>query len=175
PLTLCFLICLYSTHPTCLYPLSLHDALPIYSSTSSWHVTATNFCPRRRTVFAIACDPMRATVRSTTDVNSSTTAISSFGVSARTRAIVTRNCSPFDRTPKGRTHDGGDEKPTEERSCAISLIPLSAGNASKIERFGSHSNRRAICSGQSFRAMVLFPLPDGPTISPTFHGRSSIG
>src|SRR5690606_39494404 len=60
------------------------------SSTSSWHVTATNFCPRRRTVFAIACDPMRATVRSTTDVNSSTTAISSFGVSARTDRKSTR-------------------------------------------------------------------------------------
>src|SRR5690606_41533659 len=82
---------------------------------------------------------------------------------------------PFDRTPKGRTHEGGDEQPTEERSSAISLTAMSAGNASRIERFGSHSNCRAICSGQSFRATVLFPLPEGPTISPTFHGRSSIG
>jgi hypothetical protein len=90
----------------------------------------------RRTAFATAADPIFATVRSTTDVNSSTTATS--GASASVRARVTRNCSPFDRVerpqPRRRRreadrreqlhdvlhlHRGGE--PVEDRPSAVPL------------------------------------------------------
>lgn len=84
------------------------------------------------TALAMAALPIRATVRSTTDVNSSIT--KSPLDSAIARAIVTRNCSPLDSTRNGRSHDGGSENPTLFRSATMSLMLMRSGNASRTPR-----------------------------------------
>ena len=94
-------------------------------------------------------------------------------MAARERAILTRNCSPVESAWYGRSQAGGLEKPTLDKSATISLIPSVGGKASTIARSIGHFGS----GGQSkhSRAKVLLPQPDGPTISPMFQGRSSIG
>ena len=61
--------------------------------------------------------------------------------SARVRARLTRNCSPFDRAWKGRSQAGGVENPTDESSSTTSLIPMAAGKPSRIDRSAGQSQR----------------------------------
>src|SRR5207253_3083843 len=57
-----------------------------------------------------------------------------------------------------------------------SLMPSSAGKASRTERSaGQGGSEPARASPNRWRATVLLPQPEGPTIRPRFQGRSSRG
>lgn len=127
----------------------------------------------RRMVFWIAFDATLATWRSTTLVNSSSTTIPECSTIAR--AHVTRNCSPFDSTWNGRSHAGGELNPTLDSVSITSRIGMSAGKESTTGLSFGQANSDTIELPNSSRAIVLFPEPDGPTMSPTFQARSSIG
>src|SRR5262249_58860997 len=90
---------------------------------------------------------------------------------------VARKRCPVDSTANGRSHAGGELKPTAERSVVTSLIDSDAGKVSMTARSSGQArdSARAYSSGQSLRAIVDFPHPEGPVISPTFHGRSDSG
>jgi hypothetical protein len=131
--------------------------------------------PRARTVFARAAEPIWATVRSTTLVYSSNT--TSGAAAASSRASVTRNCWPVDSTWNGRSHAGGDEKPTADSSAITSLTGKPSGKPSRTER--SRGQVRAAASavslGHSARAIVDLPQPLGPTIRPMCQSFSCSG
>ena len=79
---------------------------------SRWHETATNRrSGARRIAFWMARHAMRATSRSTTEVNSSNT---QNGISSSARARSTRIFSPFERTEYGLSHEGTLPKPTAQ-------------------------------------------------------------
>ena len=94
---------------------------------------------------------------------------------ASARASAARNCSPFESTWNGRTHDGGEENPTDDKSSVTSLIESSAGKPSSSARSAGQSKPTVYASPNISRATVLLPQPEGPTIKPTFHGFSSSG
>jgi len=87
---------------------------------------------RPRTAQAIAADAIRATVRSTTEVNSSMTASSGRSASApgrSSRETVRRSRA----TRNGLSQLGGLESPRSTRAPRPSLIPKLAGKASTID------------------------------------------
>ena len=79
---------------------------------------------------------MRATVRSTTEVNSSKTIGVALGFAlacAINSAKVARNCCPLERDEKGLSHAGGELNPTEDNISTTSLTPNSFGKESSSD------------------------------------------
>jgi len=116
---------------------------------------------------------MRAICRSTTLLNSSTTARG--GRSAINRARSARNRSPLLSTWYGRSHAGTEPRPTADSAAGTVSNDSPGAIASMIgESFGQRG--RQIARGPNSRAPTLvFPEPDGPTITPTRQSWSSIG
>jgi len=77
---------------------------------------------------------MRATCRSITDVNSSRT--TAFSSERRSRASPALNCSPFERTEKGRSHDGTLPSPTAE-SADVTALKSPSGAIESTELFAN--------------------------------------
>ncbi len=134
------------------------------SSTSSWHVTAINRFFVRRIAFCVANEPIRATVLSTTLVNSSNTNRSLSSSIARARSH--RIFSPFDRTWYDFSHDGTLAKPTLVSVFVISDILALFGISSR-KHSCVYSNRSIYASGNNSFAIVVLPVPLAPTIRPT--------
>ena len=65
------------------------------------------------------------------------------------QATLTRNCSPVNSTPNGRNQLGGLLKPTDDSRPLISLIPIAAGKASRIDCSAGHSCRSHRCGGRT--------------------------
>jgi hypothetical protein len=88
------------------------------------------------------------------------------------RAISTRNFSPFDNTLKGRIHAGMVLNPTDWQIAAMSLIATPLGKSSMTD-FALHSSD---CGGPKTRDRIEdLPQPDGPTMSPMFQAKYSMG
>ena len=100
------------------------------------------------------------------------------GAQASSRARLTRNCSPVLSTRNGRSHAGGEEKPTDDSRLTTSFTGSAAGKASSTARSSGqagHCSCAASASPNRCRTTVDLPQPDGPTISPTFQGLASSG
>src|SRR5262245_31810406 len=120
------------------------------------------------------CEATCATWRSTTDVNSSSTTSGrpEAAASASARAAVTRNCSPVESAPNGRSQLGGEENPTAVSAATTSLMDRRLGNASSTLLEVGQSKPATTASPQSALETLVLPAPDGPTIRPTSQERA---
>ncbi len=148
-----------------------------HGTMSRWHESSRIWRPAvRRQALAKAMAPIRATWRSTTEVNSSMT--TRRPPSRRTRAKVARKRSPVERTWNGRSQDGQEPRPTAERAAATELKPEAGAISSMMGRSLDQrkaAERRKQRGPKAARPMVDLPEPDGPTIRPIFQPSSSAG
>src|SRR4051812_25403991 len=84
---------------------------------------------------------------------------------ASARARSQRKRSPLLKTWYGLIHDGGEPKPTAVNSSTTwrtDSLPKQSTTARSI----GHSSALYIFDANARRAIVLLPLPDGPTMRP---------
>lgn len=129
----------------------------------------------RRHALAKADAPTRAVRRSTTLVNSSTTARA--GASQIKRASMARKRSPVLKTRYGRSQAGTSPSPTADRAAvtACQLPPASSGAMASTmgASLGQGSPPRMAVFPQIRSPMLDLPEPDGPTTRPICHGSTS--
>ena len=129
--------------------------------------------------FASATQDAIATVRSTTDVNSSKTSSGVFSSFASPRASAIarsqRNFSPLESIEYGLIQLGGELNPTVLNRRMISFIGIFSGKASRTDCDSGQLNPVNSELPYTRRATELFPLPDGPTISPICQFSDSVG
>src|SRR4051812_30282978 len=134
-----------------------------------------------RMPLAIAAEQTLATLRSTTLGNSSKTtsglasaarpkllpinSASRQTLTGNARAKSQRKRSPLLNTWYGFTHDGGEPKPTAVNS-STTWRTESLPKQSTTARSVGQSELVYTLSLNARRAIVLLPLPDGPTIRP---------